>query len=290
MREQTATSPGGGSMALEREYDFRWRHPDREAILARYVSESERVLAGRTGVVDLAYGASPRERIDVFPAERSGAPVHIFFHGGYWRSHRKEDYRFLAEAGRSTGAATFVVEYDLAPQVTLDTILDQARRAILWVRARASDFNGDPARLVVSGHSAGGHLAAMLALTDWTAHGAPDHTIRGCLAVSGVFDLAPIARTSINDDLKLDAAAILRNSPIHHVRPGHAPITLAYGVGETDAFVRQSCRFAAALAQAGRSHRLMALPALHHYDIVLELGRPDSTLAMALCALLGNDG
>ncbi|HEX2889979.1 MAG TPA: alpha/beta hydrolase [Vineibacter terrae] len=277
-------------MALEREYDFRWRHPDRETILARYVSESERVLAGRAAVIDLAYGAGARERIDVFPAGQPGAPVHIFFHGGYWRSHRKEDYRFVAEAGRTTGAATFVVEYDLAPQVTLDAIVEQACRAVLWVRARASDFNGDPTRIVVSGHSAGGHLAAMLALTDWTAHGAPGDTIRGCLAVSGVFDLAPIARTSINDDLKLDAAAILRNSPIHQVRPGHAPITLAYGVGETDAFVQQSCRFAAALVQAGRPHRLMALPALHHYDIVLELGRPDSTLAMALCALLGNDG
>src|SRR5690606_20876912 len=132
-----------------------------------------------------------------------GSPVHVFIHGGYWRAHRKEDYRFVARAGRAAGAATAVIEYDLAPQVTLDEIVEQVRRAVLWIRAHARAWNGDAARLVISGHSAGGHLAAMMALTDWTARGAPAGTVHGCLALSGVFDLDPITRTSINDDLRL---------------------------------------------------------------------------------------
>jgi arylformamidase len=154
------------SAELERQYDFRWRHPDRETILERYVAESESVLRHRRAVLDAAYGRGARERVDVFPAERPGAPIHVFIHGGYWRSHRKEDYRFVAEAGRSADMATFVIEYDLAPAVDIDAIVAQVGRAIDWVRLQAEHFNGDPRRLIVSGHSAGGHLAAMLALDD----------------------------------------------------------------------------------------------------------------------------
>jgi arylformamidase len=231
-------------------------------------------------LLDVAYGARERERLDVFPATRADAPIHVFIHGGYWRSHRKEDYRFVAEAGAAAGMATFVVEYDLAPAADLDAIVAQVRRAIDWIRANARRFGGDPRRLVVSGHSAGGHLAAMLAL---------DGAVEGCLAVSGVFDLEPISQTSIDDDLRLDDGMIRRNSPIHRVAPGSVPIVVACGLGETDAFLSQSRRFAAALAGVGRPHRLMALPDLHHYDIVLELGRPDSALALALRGLLGDN-
>jgi arylformamidase len=278
------------SPTLEREYDFRWRHPDREAILARYTAESERVLGEGPHHLDLAYGPGPRERIDVFPAPAPGAPVHLFVHGGYWRAHRKEDYRFVARAGREAGGATFVMEYDLAPQVTLDHIIEQVRRAVLWIAANAGRFNGDPRHLVVSGHSAGGHLAATMALTDWTRHGAPAGTVRGCLAISGVFDLDPITRTSINDDLRLDEAAVRRNSPIHCIGSSRPTIAVAYGAEETDQFIRQSKRFAAALEQAGGSGPLLGLPDLHHYNIVLELARVDSQLALALRALLGDDG
>lgn len=268
------------SAELEREYDFRWRHPDREAILARYTAESDAVARRRRAVLDVAYGKGARERVDVFPAERSAGPVHVFIHGGYWRSHRKEDYRFVAEAGRSAGMTTVVIEYDLAPAVGIDDIVAQVGRAVAWVRDHAERFNGDPGRVIASGHSAGGHLAAMLALAG---------KVDGCLAVSGIFDLEPISRTSIDDDLKLDPAMIGRNSPVHLARPGEAPITIAYGVGETEQFAHQARSFAAALAGVGRRHRLLALPHLHHYDIVLELGRPDSELAMALSGLVGKN-
>jgi arylformamidase len=278
------------SPALEREYDFRWRHPDREAILARYTVESERVLGEGPHHLDVAYGPGPRERIDVFPAPAPGAPIHLFIHGGYWRAHRKEDYRFVARAGREAGAATFVMEYDLAPHVTLDHIIEQVRRAVLWIAANARGFNGDPRQLVVSGHSAGGHLAATMALTDWAVHGAPAGTVRGCLAISGVFDLDPITRTSINDDLRLDEAAVRRNSPIHRIGNDWPMIAVAYGAEETDEFIRQSKQFAAALEKAGGAGPLLGLRGLHHYDIVLQLARPDTTLALALRALLGDDG
>jgi arylformamidase len=268
------------SAVLEREYDFRWRHPDREAILARYAAESDEVVRRRTAVLDVTYGKGERERVDVFPAEHPASPVHVFIHGGYWRSHRKEDYRFVAEAGRSAGMTTFVIEYDLAPAVDIDAIVAQVDRAVGWVRENARRFNGNPDRLVVSGHSAGGHLAAMLALAD---------KVDGCLAISGIFDLEPISRTSIDDDLKLDPDIIGRNSPLRLARPGRAPIVIAYGLGETAQFAQQARSFAAALARVGRRHRLLAVPHLHHYDIVLELGRPDRGLAMALCGLVGKN-
>lgn len=290
MAESSQIRTDGRSVELERQYDFRWRHPDRETLLARYTAESERVLAEGPVLLDLAYGTGPRERLDVFPALSPGAPIHVFIHGGYWRSHRKEDYRFVARAAREDGAATIVIEYDLAPQVALDQIIEQVRRALLWVCEHAHRWNGDAGRLVVSGHSAGGHLAAMMALTDWAAHGAPAGLVRGCLALSGVFDLDPITRTSINDDLRLDPLAVRRNSPIHHVGRAEALIAIAYGLDETEEFVRQSQAFAASLQRAGRSAPLLALPGLNHYDIVLELARSDSVLAIALRTLLGDDG
>lgn len=278
------------SLALEKQYDFRWRHADREAILAQYADESARTVAERRSHLDLFYGPGSRERIDVFPAARAGAPVHVFIHGGYWRAHRKEDYRFVARAGGDGDLVTAVVEYDLAPLVTIADIIAQMRRAIAWVHRRAGDFNGDPARVVVSGHSAGGHLAAMLALTDWPAHGLPADTLRGCLAISGVFDLAPIARTSIDDDLRLDDAAIAAHSPIHRAAEGKTPIMVAYGADETEEFLRQSREFARALRVAGRPSPLLELTGLHHYNVVLELARPGGALATALRGLLGNDG
>jgi arylformamidase len=275
------------SAELEREYDFRWRHPDREAILARYTAESEAVVRERPAKLDLAYGKGPRERVDVFPAVRARAPVHVFIHGGYWRAHRKEDYRFVARAGDAAGGmATFVIEYDLAPAITLDGIVEQVGCALSWIRKHATDFNGDAARLVVSGHSAGAHLATMLALAD---RAQSVDGLRGCLAISGIYDLAPIRRTSINDDLRLDADAAARDSPIRYAAAARTPITIAYGLDETSAFHGQSEDFAAALAGQGRSHRLLPLAGLNHYDIVLELARQDSSLAVALAALVGED-
>jgi arylformamidase len=290
MAESSTIRDDGRSSELERQYDFRWRHPDRDVILARYTAESERVLAEGPALLDLAYGAGARARLDVFPAPEPGRPIHVFIHGGYWRAHRKEDYRFVARAAREARAATIVIEYDLAPQVALDEIIEQVRRALLWISRNAREWNGDAGHLVVSGHSAGGHLAAMMALTDWTAYGVPAGLVRGCLALSGVFDLDPITRTSINDDLRLDASAVRRNSPINHVGQSRALIAVAYGVDETDEFARQSQAFAAALEVAGGSAPLLALPGLHHYNIVLELARGDSALAIALRTLLGDDG
>lgn len=273
---------------LERQYDFRWRHPDREAILGRYATESERITSSLRPRLDVPYGTAPRERADIFPASTPGAPVHLFIHGGYWRAHRKEDYRFVAAAAADAGWATVIVEYDLAPAVTLDHILDEIRRALLWVRARAAGFGGDPTRIVVAGHSAGGHLAAMLALTDWPAIGVPvPAPLCGCLALSGVFDLAPIRATSINADLGLDAAAAARLSPIAHAEIGSVPIALAVGADETQAFLDQTAGFAETLRRQGRDMDPMVLPGRHHYDVVLELARPESVPAAMLRSLAG---
>ncbi|BBK34077.1 arylformamidase [Stella humosa] len=266
---------------LERQYDFRWRHPDRELILARYATESEQAVRELPAHLDVPYGPGPRERADIFPAPAGVRPIHLFIHGGYWRAHRKEDYRFVAAATAAAGWATVVVEYDLAPAVTIDHIVDQMRRAVAWVHRNAGTFGGDPARLIVSGHSAGGHLAAMMALADW---GGPP-PLRGCLAISGVFDLDPIRATSINADLRLDAAAAARLSPVVHAGSGRVPIALAVGADETDAFLEQSQHFADALASHRWQPPPMVLAGRNHYDVVLELARPDSPLAGTLRSL-----
>ena len=167
--------------------------------------------------LDVRYGAGPNMTADLFPAPAAGAPIQVFIHGGYWRAMDKDVHSFPAEGFVAAGGAAVSLNYALAPAVTLDTIVEQCRTAIEWLADNAGRLNGDPDRIFVSGHSAGGHLTAMMLCTDWAARGRPAGLVKGGTAISGIFDLAPLRETSINDDVRLDAESAARNSPIHHL-------------------------------------------------------------------------
>ena len=146
-------------------------------------------------------GAGPNMTADLFPATAGGAPIQVFMHGGYWRSLDKDIHSFPAEGFVAAGGAAVSLNYALAPAVTLDAIVEQCRAAIEWIADNASRLNGDPDRIFVSGHSAGGHLTAAMLCTDWAARGRPADLVKGGTAISGIFDLAPLMETSINDDV-----------------------------------------------------------------------------------------
>ena len=146
------------------------------------------------------YGPTREEHLDIFPAG-DGAPVHIFIHGGYWRRFNARDHDFLAPAFVEAGITFVSVNYALCPKVTMDEIVREVRAAVAWTHAHARGFGGDPARLTVSGHSAGGHLCAMALSTDWEgAYDLPADTLKGGVAVSGLFDLAPFPYTYLQPD------------------------------------------------------------------------------------------
>lgn len=237
---------------------------------------------------DIAYGPGSAERLDIFPASRPDAPVLLFVHGGYWRALSKADSAFMAPALTAAGACVVVIDYDLAPAVSLDQIVAQVRRALAWLHDNIAKYGGDPRRLYASGSSAGGHLVGMLLADCWQAeHDLPADVLRGAVPVSGLFDLHPLLHTHINGWMQLDEAAARRNSPQFDLPETAGELLVAYGALETAEFARQSAEYLAAWRARGLSGRLLAVPQRNHFDVVLELGQPGTPLYQALVQLMG---
>jgi len=260
--------------------------------VSRYGAESGRVRAELPMRFDVPFGRHHAERLDVFPASGGGlaagsgpAPVHVFVHGGYWHRLDKADFSFVARAFRE--AVTVVVNYALVPTVDLDELVRQVRASVAWVHANARSFGGDPARITVSGHSAGGHLVAMLLATDWPQFGVPADVVKAGCAVSGLYDLEPIRLCYLNEVLGLTPESARRNSPVHLKPTGRAPLVLAVGAGEGPEYHRQTTDLAAAWRALGAPVDIMDAVGLDHFSIVAELDRPDSTLARVIRTQMG---
>jgi arylformamidase len=274
--------------ALDREYDNRGRVADFADWLARYPRESEATRRDLPSRLDVPYGPSPAETLDVFPAPGAGpAPVQVFIHGGYWRALSKSDFSFVARAFHPAGAATVVLDYALIPTVDMDALVRQCRTALAWVYWNAPSFGGDPERIFVTGHSAGGHLAAMLMATDWPAFGAPSNVIKGGSGYSGQYDLEPIRLSYLNQTLGLTPDSARRNSPVHLRPTGPAPLLLAVGALEGAEYHRQNEDLAAAWRGHGIRCDVMDMPGLHHFSIVSQLEDPSSGLARAILGQMG---
>jgi arylformamidase len=254
-------------LALEGEYLFRDRHPDRETIYTQQRTLSERARAHLDGLRDQHYADQPDARLDVFPAPAVNAPTVVFFHGGYWRSNRKEDFAFLAPPLVQSGVSLVLAGYPLAPMVPLDRIAACAKAALHWARANVARWSGNDGNIFVAGHSAGGHLAALTASAS---------QVRGCIALSGIFDLRPLRRTSLADLLPDDESRLASLTP--QPAGGSECLDLYVGAAETSEFLRQTADFAAKARAADMDVECEVLPNLHHYNIVLSLADPDSAL------------
>jgi len=285
----TALFLGYDQQALDAQYNLRARHLDFQDHFDKWARDSAEARLRLGGRLDLAYGVAPGETLDLFPAERKHAPVHVFIHGGYWRALDKKDHSYVAPPLVEAGYTTVVVNYALAPSVSIDEIVRQVRNSIAWSYRNAKSFGADPDRITVSGHSAGGHLTVMALLTDWPkfAPGLPEDLVKAALPISGLFDLEPIRRSYLNSDLKLDPDSAARNSAVRFRPRSKAPLLIAVGEAETDEFRRQS----RSLAQAWQGQ---AGPVQHHeyaghnhFTISEELGIPASPLSKALLELIG---
>jgi arylformamidase len=268
-----------------------YRGMDRAALDAAYnnsaaVADSDRWLAGwrqRSDAVrsmpgarlDVPYGPEERTRLDYVPAGGPGAPLFVFIHGGYWQRNAKELFAFVAEGPRSHGFDVAVVGYPLAPAARLSRIVGEVAAALSFLASDGS-FAFDRSALYVGGWSAGGHLTAM------SCH---HPAVCGGLAISGIFDLEPIALTYINDRLQLDAEEVATLSPARLLRSGLAPLALAVGADELSELRRQSTSFGEAAAAAGITMPLQVLPGHHHFSILDELASPDGALTQALLRL-----
>ena len=231
---------------LDKQYNNRARVPDHAHVLASWSEASALARAGSPAHLDLRYGDGAGESLDVFPATAPGAaaaPVLVFIHGGYWRSLDKADHSFVAPSFNADGAMVVVPNYALCPAVSVEHIVLQMAAVVAWVWRHAARFGGDPGRVALAGHSAGGHLATMLLSCRWkdVAGDLPAQPVAGALSISGLYDLEPLRHTAfLQTDLRLTPASVARLSPAFFPRPKGARLYTTVGSEESDEFLRQN--------------------------------------------------
>lgn len=236
----------------------------------------------------MPYGEGPNETLDVFPAAQPDAPVLVFIHGGWWRSLDKRDHSFVAPAFTQAGAMVVVPNYALCPSVTIEAIALQMTRALAWTYRHAASFGGDPTRIVVAGHSAGGHLATMLLCCRWLQVGLdlPEQLVESALSISGLFDLEPVCETPfLQADLRLKPASARRLSPAFFPPPA-GNLYATVGANESEEFLRQN-----RLIRSAWGERAVpvceGVPGTNHLDVLHELADPQAHLHGLALQLLG---
>jgi arylformamidase len=269
---------------LDDAYDQSVYAPNQRQVTGRYATNSEAVRARLGTPRRFAYGPTPVEGLDVYPAQRANAPVHVFIHGGAWRVGAAKDYAFLAELFVNAGA--HFVAPDFAPVQDLGGDLmpmaGQVRRAIAWVYRNAKTFGGDPDRIYLSGHSSGAHLAGVALITDWRKDfDVSAAVVKGALCCSGMFDLKPVRLSARSSYVKFTDPMEDALSTQRHLDRLHTPLILAYGTLETPEFQRQSRDFAAAAKAAGKPVQLLVAAGYNHFEIIETLASPYGLLGRA---------
>jgi arylformamidase len=283
--EMTPLYRGYDAARLDAQYNARASVPSFEAEYAKYVRASAAAQAAIPRRAGIVYDAASGQTLDFYPG-KPDAPLFVWIHGGYWRALSAQDNAFAAAGPHARGFHVAVIDYALAPAVTLDEIVRQARAALAFLHRERGALGIGPQRFAVGGSSAGGHLAAMLLSDDWQAPlGLPADLIGVGLDLSGLHDLTPLRWTQVNDWMNFDDAMIARNSPMRLI-PARSSAHLLASVGgrETDEFIRQTDDYVAAWRAAGHRATRLAMPDHNHFDIALSLREPEGALVEALVA------
>lgn len=257
----------------------------------RHYEQLNAALNLKNASLDVAYGAHPRQRLDIFPAHASSAPVMLFFHGGYWKGSSKESRRFPARTFNEAGVTWISVEYPLAPEVHIDTIVESAREAVAWTFRNIVRFGGDPSRIFVSGNSAGGQLVAMLTEKGWAPrHGLAANPIRGATAISPLADLRPLVGHPFNETFKLTAQSAAKLSPVLTEFETHIPLVVAVGGLEPREFIEQSRMLFENRRARGVTSSRFIVPGRDHASVLAELDDRRSELVEAMLKQIGSHG
>ena len=271
--------------ALDRQYNNRLQVPDFATYLDRWESLSRQTSKESPVIKDIAYGKLPLEQLDIYPSSQPSSKTLIFIHGGYWHKLDKASFQFIAKAFRAYGITTVLINYPLAPAVSIDQILASCRKAVHWLYQNISAYNGNPGQLYIAGHSAGGHLAVMLLATDWKDFNLTTDVIKGVCAISGLYNLIPIRLSDINLVLNMDSETAIRNSPVQLLPITKCPLVIVVGSNETDEFLDQSRELYTCWKES-IPIELVEIPGLNHYSIVETIIEEDTPLFNAFRELM----
>lgn len=247
--------------------------PELPSIRQDWLRRSQAIRAAHPDYLDRQYGPKPRQRLDLFFASERNAPTLAYIHGGYWQANDKENYAYVCEGPLAHGVNVAVLEHTLTPHVTLSELVGEIREAVDWLHKNLASYGADPARIILGGHSAGGHLTAMLFDSEFVRYG---------ISISGLFDLQPIRLSYLNKNLRLDESEAEKNSPVRCAKIARFPILIAYGDAELPELQRQSIEFDEICRSKGFSSELLPIAGANHFTAVEDLARPSGTLARKL--------
>jgi arylformamidase len=255
---------------IDEQYDVEAQVPDFTIYAKHYIGESQRAREHLKCELDVRYGATLDETLDIFYADKPNAPVFVFIHGGGWRALSSKEFSCVALGLVPLGITTVVVNYSVAPKVAIDEITRQARSSVAWVLSNIGRYGGDPSRVVLGGHSAGGHLSAMCLQTPWKdEYGFTNNDpLVGAVLVSGLYDLEPLRFSSLQPQMQLDDGVIRRNSPMFSIRACATPALITWGTEEPSEFGRHSEDFNANWIAAGNRSKRVPQPGLNHFDVL----------------------
>jgi arylformamidase len=265
---------------LDRMYNARAQVPAHAEHFRRWAAASSDAMRGGSRDLDVRYGGGPNEHLDIFHTQKDKAPVLVFIHGGYWRSLDKKDHGFVAPPFTQQGACVVVPNYALCPAVTIPDIVMQMVRALAWTWRNIARYGGDRERIFVAGHSAGGHLAAMMASCVWPVFDAalPADLVKGALSISGLHDLDPIMHTPfLQSSLHLTPAQVEAASPARFPAPVHGRLFTVSGGDESEEFHRQS-RLMRDAWGAQRVPVCEVMPGLNHFTVLEAFAQPGNRM------------
>jgi len=267
---------------LEYQYNPRESVPEYPALAKKRAEASRKGRSTLKSWLNVLYGNSPREILDIYPADRPEGPVLVYIHGGYWRSGSKDENCNFAPTFVERGATVVLVEYDLCPSVTVTDIVRQTRASIAWVHRNIIRYGGNPSKLYVSGHSAGGHLTAMALAHDWEKEGLPRNLIKGAVATSGVYDLDMVMQISVNEQVRMTPEIARENSPFLHPPVATCPVVVAVGGAEPNGWQQMSEDYFKLCQERGLECEYLVVPGANHYTMSEHLADASSPLAQAM--------
>lgn len=274
---------------IDKEYNAISMVPDLNQYAEHDTNLSNQVRDELNHISGVKYGSKSTETIDIFPSEYEDSPVLIYIHGGYWCSMNSHDFHFVARGPVLKGITVVMPNYSLCPSVPISTITEQMRAVVSWVYHNIVQYNGNPERIFIAGHSAGAQQVGMLVSTNWKQnYNLPNNIIKGGIPISGIFDLTPLYYSWLQPTIFLDQYSISTQSPLLQIPDDGPPLLISVGENESNEFIRQSKDYHTEWTEKGLTSSLLIQPGKNHFTAIHELNDPNSLLLNAMIKFIQN--